>query len=415
MKLRLALFLLIVFSVSTLYSQVTIGKDETAVSGSLLQLKDNGNYTNNQTASKGLGMPRVKLTDMKNLYPMFAVDPDSDTPQPNNNYNSTAKKRTQDEMHTGLVVYNTNDCLNHMGGSTGVQVWDGTTWGPLSSGTTSTVTGRSGKVYKTAVFGSAGEWMVENLAETVYDTESPVAGTSIPIGMEGLDASNNHLKAYYFPKGDGDYTGVVADDRQFYDQYKDYGLGLMYSWAAATNDTYYNTVKATDISPDGPDAFSDVQGICPNGWRIPSDRDWLDLEKQIASHPQLYSTETTPITWDPNVYEKRQNLSILYRGSVSKNMKSPCIPAGYTNTLPTGGISTGSGFNVLLAGFINNKIINYPETIGAFWSSSNYDGSDVSINLNVWVRVFYNAQNGVGREGAGIGQLQSVRCVKARK
>lgn len=110
---------------SALKAQVTIGSGTPPVQGALLQLKENDNPAEN--ASKGLMLPRVELSDINNLFPMFA---DSDNPNsPNADYANPTYKDEQDKLHTGLIVYNMNQCAPF---GKGVFLWDGQKWYPLS-------------------------------------------------------------------------------------------------------------------------------------------------------------------------------------------------------------------------------------------------------------------------------------------
>lgn len=105
--------LLLVSSIS-ITAQTTFGSLDAPVDGALLQLKNFDNSSTNSTvnADKGLLLPRVKLTDIHNLYPMFPLD-----------YN----KQAEDFKHTGLFVFNTNDNLFD-GDGQGCYLWDGTKW-----------------------------------------------------------------------------------------------------------------------------------------------------------------------------------------------------------------------------------------------------------------------------------------------
>lgn len=106
--------------ISPLSGQVTIGSTDQPVSGALLDLKESG------TTQKGLGMPKVKLTKINKLYPMFW----------NTNSNSEDPAYTADETdiniaHTGLLVYNTG--INYVEKLfPGLYVWDGAKWEILS-------------------------------------------------------------------------------------------------------------------------------------------------------------------------------------------------------------------------------------------------------------------------------------------
>lgn len=103
--LTLAIIILIasIFATTVLRAQVTIGSGTPPVSGALLELKMDGNTT------KGLCMPRVKLTEKDKLYPMFTAGYPS----------------SEDAKHIGLWVYNTNYAGELC---PGLYVWDGSEW-----------------------------------------------------------------------------------------------------------------------------------------------------------------------------------------------------------------------------------------------------------------------------------------------
>lgn len=421
MKSLFILSSFIFFNTAILCSQVTIGLEKAPETGALLQLKEDD--LSGENSAKGLVLPRVQLTDINNLYPMFSPDPD-------NKYDTPEKKSEQDALHTGLVVYNMNQCLGYTGDSKGVHTWNGNKWIKLNKWTGSTVKGISGRVYKTATFGTAGEWMIENLEETTYDSQAEVQGT-IPTGRVGASNITSTTitleKVYYFPTNPVDYgahTGVIAHDRIFYDKYKDYGIGLYYSWAAASAGVYSDVVES-GVAP-GPNQYSTVQGICPNGWRLPSDRDWLDLEKQILEHPELYTTQTTPGVWDSSYETNTGELDQYFRGTAGHLFESQCTPAGYT--LPSGttykGFSKFTGFNVLEVGYMGSPAgtipqpVSYYGSFASFWTSSNVKLLGTVSDRSVWGRGFSSADtsNGakVARGAQAIWQLQTVRCVKAR-
>lgn len=101
--------LLMGVNIGVSYGQVAIGGGSVPLEGALLDLKEQQADINNVTASKGLLMPRVMLTDLTKLTPMVKVE------SPEN------KKE-----HIGLQVY-------HVGGSSstideGLKIWDGEQW-----------------------------------------------------------------------------------------------------------------------------------------------------------------------------------------------------------------------------------------------------------------------------------------------
>jgi hypothetical protein len=87
-------------------AQVTIGANEDPNKGALLDLKEN---TGSVSATKGLLLPRVNLTDLNELYPMFT-----------GTYNAEEKNK-----HIGLTVYNVEDGMGRWIPA-GIYVWDGT-------------------------------------------------------------------------------------------------------------------------------------------------------------------------------------------------------------------------------------------------------------------------------------------------
>lgn len=424
--MRLLLILLFAIFSANLFSQVTIGMGESPIEGALLQLKQT--ETTGVNSNKGLALPRVKLTSITDLYPMFALDPTNDTPSPNEMYNDATKKQEQDDLHIGLLVYNVNQCLNYDGDSKGLQVWNGEKWEKLNNQSGSTVRGISGRVYKTATFGNA-EWMIENLEETEYDSESNGSGT-LTIGRAGAiyDVVNPSsveelLARYYFPY-DGNYLNSdgrapstpedIAHDRVYYDKNKQYGIGLLYSWQAATAGDNTDVVLSTQAPLVK--QYSTVQGICPNGWRIPSESDWLELEKEISDNAPLYSTNPTPTPWS-TAYENGSVIDQSARGGHGSSMKSICNVPGYTGT-PTNGQSKPNGFNLMLIGYVgtNNKMDSFG-SFTAMFSSSLYqlDASSQPDRFNFWGRAIGNDANGVRRDKEGGDQLQPIRCVKARQ
>lgn len=107
-----SLFLLLSYG-TKIYAQVTIGTGEVPVAGALLQVKNIENIGGGlQNADKGVALPRVNLTDVNMLYPMFKVG---------------YKKEDIDAAHTGLIVFNTNATLPDSYGM-GLYVWNGKSW-----------------------------------------------------------------------------------------------------------------------------------------------------------------------------------------------------------------------------------------------------------------------------------------------
>lgn len=102
--------LLLSCMISVTDSQVTIGSQEASLPGSILQLKNiDGVDDGSANATKGLGLPVVKLSVSDKLYPMF----------------SPGYQSLEDEKHAGLVVYNKAYAGELCPGP---YVWDGKQW-----------------------------------------------------------------------------------------------------------------------------------------------------------------------------------------------------------------------------------------------------------------------------------------------
>lgn len=102
-----------VFYSSNLIGQVAIGTGEAPNLGILLQIQNLPiNSSNNINANKGMILPRVELTDLNNLFPMFLIG---------------YSKTEQDPIHTGLTVFNTNNNLTD-GDGRGIYTWNGKKW-----------------------------------------------------------------------------------------------------------------------------------------------------------------------------------------------------------------------------------------------------------------------------------------------
>ena len=107
-----------------------------------------------------------------------------------------------------------------------------------------TVTDIDNHIYRTVTIGSQ-VWMAENLKVTRY-----ADGTTIPHitdDIEWIDIEILHFGRAYC----------------YYDN--DIGLdyGVLYSYATAIG--------------------LNAQGICPNGWHLPSDEEWTELENKLRT------------------------------------------------------------------------------------------------------------------------------------
>ena len=181
-----------------------------------------------------------------------------------------------------------------------------------------TVTDYDGNVYNTVQIGNQC-WMKENLRTTHYAN-----GGSIALGS---DTSTTTAYRYY-PNNHSD--NVVA-------------YGYLYNWKAVMRNS-----SSCNNNPSG------VQGICPNGWHVPSYSEWEELSNYVRSQ---------------NCYLCNSNA--LY---VAKSLASIMGWNTNTNICAVGNIPSdndATGFSALSAGGYryNNNYLNFGQQ-AAFWSAT---------------------------------------------
>lgn len=161
------------------------------------------------------------------------------------------------------------------------------------------------------------------------------------------------------------YSGSDLQVAKASDNYKKYGC--LYDWKTAVSDDYGN----------GKD-------ICPPGWHLPTDKEWIFLELALGMDP----IEQDSVSW-------------RYSGTVGKKIK---FDAGWENegngnnsssfaALPGGNRSTVGTFLGLL-GYAN------------FWTASEFNTS------SAWRRYLYWDREAIGRYTDLKNNGHSVRCVK---
>ena len=133
-----------------------------------------------------------------------------------------------------------------------------------------TVTDVEGHTYGTVEVGDQ-VWMAENLCCTTYDTESERAGEVIP-ESSGVTLS---LKPFYV---DSKIKSKWTDGGRFSENMTDElisKIGLLYSWSAAMGYNASDAGNATGV-------YQGVrQGICPNGWHLPSGEELTVLKQYL--------------------------------------------------------------------------------------------------------------------------------------
>lgn len=186
-----------------------------------------------------------------------------------------------------------------------------------------------GNSYQTVQIGNQC-WLAEDLRTTLYRN-----GSSIPNVTEDSDWAGLSTGAWAYYANDDLNSDVV---------------GKLYNWFAV----------------------NDTRGICPTGWKIPSDDDWKNLEIELG----MTSDEANNVEWrgtDMNVGENLQSA-----GGFSADLNG---------SRATNGAFSGGGRN------------------GSWWSSSETDGT------TVWTRFLYFEFTGVYRSNSNKSFGLSVRCM----
>jgi uncharacterized protein (TIGR02145 family) len=234
--------------------------------------------------------------------------------------------------------------------------------------------------YPAAKFGAAGCWMTQNLRSKKYSD-----GTTLSQGS----SSGNNDKYFAYPDNNSSASTTY---------------GLLYSWAAASGIT-------SSSASEGNSDHAKRQGICPTGWHLPSDKEWSELEKEIATNPANYSDESTAYsnaadfkygettTWRPGSGTDATYWGRQMKSTTAVNSSYP--PAGSSKK------SSENGFDALLVGNVNGGTVYNFGSIAFFWSSSSRNSS------YAWYRVLAYNYSGVNRTYlADKYTLYTVRCKK---
>ena len=204
-----------------------------------------------------------------------------------------------------------------------------------------TVTDRDNNVYNTVQIGVQC-WLKENLRSTQYADGTPIE--------EG---------SWYYPNND---SSVVST------------YGLLYTWP-----TMMHGSSGSSANPSG------VQGICPDGWHVPSDAEWTQLTNYVSSRGQ---------------YVCGNNINFIAKVlAATTGWSSNSTNCSIGNNL---GSNNATGFGALPAGQQNYGFGMY----GNYWSATN------SGNSEAYYRYFHYASPMIQRDTDYKSYGYSVRCIR---
>jgi uncharacterized protein (TIGR02145 family) len=192
------------------------------------------------------------------------------------------------------------------------------------------ITDIDGNVYQTVRIGTQ-VWMKENLKVSKYRN-----GNSIPTGLTDLSWFNTTSGAYAI------YNNDAANNPTY---------GKLYNWYAVT----------------------DLRGMCPTGWHVPTDAEWTTLINFLG-------------------------------GSTVAGGKMKVISSLWK--VPNNGATNESGFTAIPGGFKDVGSYGDIDDVGRWWSSMQLSTTDA------WFRRLSNATGSSYKESYRKTFGISVRCLK---
>ncbi len=217
------------------------------------------------------------------------------------------------------------------------------------------VTDIDGNTYPTVVIG-AQEWMAHNLRTAHYANGDPIPNVTV-----GADWSQQTAGAWCHYNND-----PIHDELR----------GKLYNWYTVT----------------------DPRNVCPSGWHVPSDLEWMDLESYLGMPDSLLFHGGISSGGSRghlvNVGGKLKTPGTLVNGlglwafeneTATDETGSHGIPSGYRDT--------GEGFSDL-ASYLD------------LWSTS------MHLTAHAWMRSLHTSAAGVTRWALSLTATGSVRCVR---
>lgn len=200
-------------------------------------------------------------------------------------------------------------------------------------------------------------WMAANLKSTMYSDKTPIPYVE------------DHMEWFHFTReslGFSWYDNVLTHG---------YAYGGLYTWAAATR--AYDGISTIEEG---------VQGVCPDGWHLPGDGEWKQLEMHLGMSQEAADAKK-------------------WRG-LDQGGKLKQTGTEYWKN-PNVGATDEFGFNALPGGYRHGSA-DFEEVYQTtrFWTSTQ-NGYGY-----VWYRQLDYDTAAVYRDFSGVYRGHSVRCVK---
>lgn len=236
-----------------------------------------------------------------------------------------------------------------------------------------TVTDYDGNVYNTVKIGNQC-WMKENLRTTHYGNGSAI------------------LESSFTPTtpGPGVFEPITMPLFYHTDGGNDSECGLLYNWMAAMGGA-----NSSENTPSG------VQGVCPNGWHVPSDGEWDLLIAYAKNHSQYWCGNDSlnvakSLAGASGWVSSPNNCAVGNNPSANNALGFSALPVGYA----------------VLENYTYGNYVGFG-TSAAFWSTTElYYDSYFGGFLNAGGCQFDYSASNISRFGHDKGSGLSVRCLR---
>ncbi len=206
-------------------------------------------------------------------------------------------------------------------------------------------------------------WMIQNLRTTRF-----ADGTEIPLSTEPTVYFGSN-----WPVGTP-YRWAPNDDAMNADKF-----GWLYNWDAV--------VRGDEGSQQNP---SGLQGICPDGWHVPSDAEWTELTDYVSSDRKMRSSPRAESAIAQAMAAQTDWEQGTDKGDVGYDLSK----------------NNATGFSALPAGIAGFTFHTFGNS-GYFWTSTKG-----GYYQQAYIRCFHSANNDVFRNSWSTEEGLSVRCVK---
>lgn len=208
-----------------------------------------------------------------------------------------------------------------------------------------TVSDTIGNVYNTVQIGTQC-WMRDNLRTQRYADDVII--------LMGHDTSYTVPYRY---RPDDDVTNLDP-------------FGYLYNWKAVMRNS-----SSSNANPSG------VQGVCPNGWHVPSDAEWTQLTDYVSSQSSNCCHN------NPSSIAKALASTTGWVAYTGSDLDKACYPGYHSYD------NNASGFNATAAGYYFGEYLNFGYN-AYFWSSTEVNSTTAYIrSLNYYDAVVSRVNN----------------------